>query len=179
MVGQGFLPFNQGGWHRYLYRYRCMFIHVPYLPYWTCNLGRYTTCSGHGFDLGHCHERRPFQSVGMPKKRGCGSDCLAWDRFESLSFWFFSGWWFGTSILFSHMLGIIIPIDFHIFQRGGLTTNQFCFVQRSSKPLKLPDPFAETSLVPAVLLGPFFGCARGSPSWCTRLCCWDLRWNPS
>ena len=30
-----------------------------------------------------------------------------------------SGWWFGTSILFSHILGIIIPIDFHIFQRGS------------------------------------------------------------
>ena len=22
-----------------------------------------------------------------------------------------TGWWFGTSILFSHILGIIIPID--------------------------------------------------------------------
>ena len=30
-----------------------------------------------------------------------------------------AGWWFGTSILFSHILGIIIPIDFHIFQRGS------------------------------------------------------------
>ena len=27
--------------------------------------------------------------------------------------------------LFSHILGIIIPIDVHIFQRGGPTTNQF------------------------------------------------------
>ena len=34
-----------------------------------------------------------------------------------------SGWWFGT-FSFSHILGIIIPIDFHIFQRGGPTTNQ-------------------------------------------------------
>ena len=24
---------------------------------------------------------------------------------------YISGWWFGTSILFSHILGIIIPID--------------------------------------------------------------------
>ena len=30
-----------------------------------------------------------------------------------------AGWWFGTSILFSHILGIIIPIDVHIFQRGS------------------------------------------------------------
>ena len=27
-------------------------------------------------------------------------------------------WWFGTWLRFSHILGIIIPIDFHIFQRG-------------------------------------------------------------
>ena len=27
-----------------------------------------------------------------------------------------TGWWFGTWILFSYILGIIIPIDFHIFQ---------------------------------------------------------------
>ena len=33
----------------------------------------------------------------------------------------FSGWWFGTWILFSHILGLLImPIDVHIFQRGGL-----------------------------------------------------------
>ena len=35
-----------------------------------------------------------------------------------------SGWWFGCHFLFSHIFGIIIPIDFHIFQRGGPTTNQ-------------------------------------------------------
>ena len=28
-----------------------------------------------------------------------------------------SGWWFRTFVFF-HILGIIIPIDFHIFQRG-------------------------------------------------------------
>ena len=31
-----------------------------------------------------------------------------------------SGWWFGTWILFFHILGIILPTDFHIFQRGRL-----------------------------------------------------------
>ena len=37
-----------------------------------------------------------------------------------------SGWWFGTWILFFHILGTIIPTDFRsiIFQRGGSTTNQ-------------------------------------------------------
>ena len=29
-----------------------------------------------------------------------------------------SGWWFGTWISFFNILGMIIPIDFHIFQRG-------------------------------------------------------------
>ena len=29
-----------------------------------------------------------------------------------------SGWWFGTFFIF-HILGIIIPTDFHIFQRGS------------------------------------------------------------
>jgi hypothetical protein len=35
-----------------------------------------------------------------------------------------SGWWFGTFSLLFHILGIIIPTDFHIFQRGGSTTNK-------------------------------------------------------
>ena len=38
--------------------------------------------------------------------------------------------------LFSHILGIIIPIDFHIFQRGGPTTNQ---VLLGSLPIFWPD----------------------------------------
>ena len=41
--------------------------------------------------------------------------------------WMYStfGWWFGT-FLFFHIFGIIIPTDFHIFQRGRYTTNQTC-----------------------------------------------------
>ena len=35
----------------------------------------------------------------------------------------YSGWWFGT-FLFFHILGIVTPTDFHIFQRGRYTTNQ-------------------------------------------------------
>ena len=31
---------------------------------------------------------------------------------------FYTGWWFGTWLLFFHILGMIIPTDFHIFQRG-------------------------------------------------------------
>ena len=38
------------------------------------------------------------------------------------SWWYlnlWAGWWFGCQFLFSHILGIVIPIDFHIFQRGS------------------------------------------------------------
>ena len=35
-----------------------------------------------------------------------------------------AGWWFGTWILFFQIYRIIIPIDFHIFQRGRYTTSQ-------------------------------------------------------
>ena len=31
---------------------------------------------------------------------------------------YITGWRFGTWILFFHILGIVIPTDFHIFQRG-------------------------------------------------------------
>ena len=35
-----------------------------------------------------------------------------------------TGWWFGTFFIFPYIGNFIIPIDFHIFQRGGPTTNQ-------------------------------------------------------
>ena len=31
-------------------------------------------------------------------------------------------------VLFSYILGILIPTDFHIFQRGGSTTNQYIYI---------------------------------------------------
>ena len=48
--------------------------------------------------------------------------------FEGLMSYMFShaitGWWFGTFFIFPYIGFLIIPIDFHIFQRGGPTTNQ-------------------------------------------------------
>ena len=37
-----------------------------------------------------------------------------------------SGWWFGTMEFydFPYIENVIIPTDFHIFQRGRYTTNQ-------------------------------------------------------
>jgi hypothetical protein len=49
---------------------------------------------------------------------------------------FIPGWWFGTFGLFFHILGLIIPTDFHIFQKGRYTTNQIPTVQQT--------PFAPT-----------------------------------
>ena len=38
----------------------------------------------------------------------------------------FSGWWFGTWLLFFHILRIIIPTDFHIFRGVGIPPTRFC-----------------------------------------------------
>ena len=52
-------------------------------------------------------------------------------------------WWFGTWLLFFHVLGIVTPTDFHIFQRGRSTTNQwpwmlanFCNKRMTESPTK-------------------------------------------
>ena len=37
-------------------------------------------------------------------------------------------------VLFSHKLGIVIPIDFHIFQRGRSTTNQYSISFQLRRP---------------------------------------------
>jgi len=50
------------------------------------------------------------------------------DARVSLCFIDLVGWWMlvvWNIFLFFHRLGIIIPTDFHIFQRGTQTTNQY------------------------------------------------------
>ena len=42
------------------------------------------------------------------------SETSQWERKRK------TGWWFGTWLLFSHILGTIIPFDFHIFSEGWL-----------------------------------------------------------
>ena len=55
----------------------------------------------------------------------------------------YTGWWFGTFFYFSIQLRITIPTDFHMFQRGGSTTNQIYIYngiflgEVSSKPERL------------------------------------------
>ena len=45
---------------------------------------------------------------------------------EVLGNYIVAGWWFGTWILFFHILGIIIPTDEHIFQRGLKPPTRYC-----------------------------------------------------
>ena len=82
-----------------------------------------------------CHRkcRRPTSGTGarwsLKKDREQRSCCSEKSHLRSSLFFLITwpklaGWWFGCHFLFSHVLGIIIPIDFHIFQRGGPTTNQ-------------------------------------------------------
>ena len=49
---------------------------------------------------------------------------------------------------FSRNIGnVIIPTDFHIFQRGGLTTNQVNYVQHSAERLfYLGEPFGDEAV---------------------------------
>ena len=41
-----------------------------------------------------------------------------------------SGWWFGTFFICPYIGNVIIPTDFHIFQRGRSTTNQKWWLQQ-------------------------------------------------
>ena len=65
---------------------------------------RETTMAGHGFSPSP--RTWPWKITGTP----------VWTMWKLR---WFSGWWFGCHFLFSHILGIIIPIDSHIFQRGS------------------------------------------------------------
>ena len=47
-----------------------------------------------------------------------------------------TGWWFGTCFICPYILGVIIPTDFHIFQRGGSITNQLK-MDRIYRPVRL------------------------------------------
>ena len=65
-----------------------------------------------------------FASLPQGESTKTSIEMIEIHRFWSLNN---TGWWFGCHFVFSHSVGLlIIPIDFHIFQRGGYTTtNQF------------------------------------------------------
>ena len=62
-----------------------------------------------------------------------------------------TGWWFGTWLLFSPIVGMITQSDFHIFQRGRYTTNQqmsCCFESSRMKPDQIEVAAFQTSALP-------------------------------
>ena len=71
---------------------------------------------------------------------------IHWLKSDLLGTSTISGWWFGTWFLFFHIMGIIIPSDFHIFQRGRYTTNQICiYILYNYMLVQGPDFVAEMS----------------------------------
>ena len=48
-----------------------------------------------------------------------------WFDLDLVKLCFFTGWWFQTFFIFHNIWDVILPIDFHIFQDGYCTTNQF------------------------------------------------------
>ena len=104
--------------------------------------------------LSHYHPMKPYYkshsfSVGLPEScvvcsiRCCPEHVAStgwhnWTRLPGMFIrrsgrsprWPYCNWlvvWL-PSILFSHILGTIIPTDFHIFQRGGPTTHQIYII---------------------------------------------------
>ena len=71
---------------------------------------------------------------------GYQSVSQSWDRMiMGISYQYdhdiLSGWWFGTWLLFFHNIwDVILPIDFHIFQRGRSTTNQYLYIWGGGSP---------------------------------------------
>ena len=51
-----------------------------------------------------------------------------WFDLDLVKLCFFTGWWFQTFFIFHNIWDVILPIDFHIFQDGYCTTNQFIMI---------------------------------------------------
>ena len=63
-----------------------------------------------------------------------------------------SGWWFGCHFLFSHILGLIIPIDELIFFRVVQTTNQRWWTGWSTSSSPIPVPMFHGNPNPSPLV---------------------------
>ena len=48
--------------------------------------------------------------------------------YKPINIYIYTGWWFGTCFIFHFIYGIILPIDFHFFQDGYCTTNQYIYI---------------------------------------------------
>ena len=111
---------------------RCILYHV--IPFYTCCTTMYGTFVRLSLGSG-CWENilRSYFMTGLglsnwPRKTPRIPKYQWGEKFEELHL--VGGL---EHVLFSHILGIIIPIDVHIFQRGGPTTNQTCLKLKTGK----------------------------------------------
>ena len=111
------------------------------------------------------------------------------DHFFTISYYFSSLVGGLEHFLFSHILGIIIPVDVHIFQRGGPTTNQLIISLFFPQEIPLPIPSPSSDLVSEVFSnsagqGDVLRHAAASLGCLTRGLGWEAgkkgigRWNP-
>ena len=64
-------------------------------------------------------KRYPFELLNKIALSAGSATC------HLVGFELYAGWWFGTFFIFPYIGNVIIPTDFHIFQRAGSTTNQY------------------------------------------------------
>ena len=76
--------------------------------------------TGGSLILGNLHMARVIAVISnkSPHRNGL------YNPMEITSYDYITGWWFGTCFIFYNIWDVILPIDFHIFQRGRYTTNQ-------------------------------------------------------
>ena len=87
-----------------------------------------TVTAHHGFILRllwrHVWWRPTFPYTRSALADGHWWPCPRFLKRNQLWLLWWPGWWFGTFGLFFHILGRIIPTEFHIFQRGRRKTFQ-------------------------------------------------------
>ena len=76
-----------------------------------------------------------------------------------------TGWWFGTCFIFPYIGNVIIPTDFHIFQRGRSTTNQIMSPKNFLWCCQVPCCFFDLDLLHDVRLEVDGAAAGGSNGW--------------
>jgi hypothetical protein len=123
----------------------------------------------------HCPKPN-FARVAFPScrkahggtKHICSETFLALFNNPSMSDSTISGWWFGTFYIFPYVGNVIIPTDFHIFQRGRSTANQFAMSRLPCTMIQRPVPFRKGTLSESVLITTFLPMVlipNGSKRW--------------
>jgi hypothetical protein len=109
------------------YIYIHIYIYLPFLVA-KSNMNSITVTAHHGFILRllwrHVWWRPTFPYTRSALADGHWWPCPRFLKRNQLWLLWCPGWWFGPFGLFFHILGRIIPTEFHIFQRGRRKTFQ-------------------------------------------------------